>query len=494
MRQKERPKKNIHRRAKERPADIHPSPSEDSLSISSSTTSLTLGDLSVHDSIQLPTATEDVSKSIESNLVREKVSPLVTYDIKQEEHEKIFFLISLVEQTYGVSSVRLCWLRLAILCERTLDLPLTTHLTEDENDSPDAKEISRKEMPEDLQSNTESFSTSSVIQSEILCYIPNQYGMLMAPAESEWIDLFAINAEDYYMTQYLEKNYQFLLERIKPIDAERIEYKEKKYYKIFMEFKKSKIDIPEDILAELKSPSSNFSNQRQLHMHETSPSAAEATKYTFDEYLKPIKGRIRLNRNYRIPYCNVLIFARLNFRNRFGSEHQEHTSTIRSVANNRDFQETMKVSDIDLRIEPIIADNYNILHDSEDEIEFNRQIILPLGEMNIDITALRHILKDERNNDLEEVLHESLEDPKCFQDFITTLTGMFRLEYSDRGVQYAVAGGFTSPLYTSYPWPDRDINCDCDGMNLSDDVGEEDTDDEEERRNTSDIPITSIER
>lgn len=58
MRQKERPKKNIHRRAKERPADIHPSPSEDSLSISSSTTSLTLGDLSVHDSIQLPTATE----------------------------------------------------------------------------------------------------------------------------------------------------------------------------------------------------------------------------------------------------------------------------------------------------------------------------------------------------------------------------------------------------------------------------------------------------
>ncbi len=154
----------------------------------------------------------------------------------------------------------------------------------------------------------------------------------------------------------------------------------------------------------------------------------------------------------------------------------------------------MKVSDIDLRIEPIIADNYNILHDSEDEIEFNRQIILPLGEMNIDITALRHILKDERNNDLEEVLHESLEDPKCFQDFITTLTGMFRLEYSDRGVQYAVAGGFTSPLYTSYPWPDRDINCDCDGMNLSDDVGEEDTDDEEERRNTSDIPITSIER
>ncbi len=60
----------------------------------------------------------------------------------------------------------------------------------------------------------------------------------------------------------------------------------------------------------------------------------------------------------------------------------------------------MKVSDIDLRIEPIIANNYNILHDSEDEIEFNRQIILPLGEMNIDITALRHIVKDERNNDL----------------------------------------------------------------------------------------------
>lgn len=184
---------------------------------------------------------------------------------------------------------------------------------------------------------------------------------------------------------------------------------------------------------------------------------------------------------------------KLNFRNRFGSEHQQHTSTIRSVANNRDFQETMKVSDIDLWIEPIRTDTSKILQDSEDEKEFNRQINLPLGEMNIDISALKHILKDERNSDLEEVLRESLEDPKCFQDFITTLIGMFRLEYSDRGVQYAVAGGFTSPLYTSYPWPDRDINCDCDGMNLSDEDGEEETDDEEERRNTSNFPITSVE-
>lgn len=58
MRQKERPKKNIHRRSKEIPADIHPSPSEDSFSITSSTTSLTLGDLSVHDLIQHSNVTE----------------------------------------------------------------------------------------------------------------------------------------------------------------------------------------------------------------------------------------------------------------------------------------------------------------------------------------------------------------------------------------------------------------------------------------------------
>lgn len=99
----------------------------------------------------------------------------------------------MVEQTYGVSSVRLCWLRLAILCERTLELPLATHLTEDEDESSDEKENSKKEKPEDILLNTESFSTSTVMQSEILCYIPNHYGRLMAPAESEWIDLFAVS-------------------------------------------------------------------------------------------------------------------------------------------------------------------------------------------------------------------------------------------------------------------------------------------------------------
>lgn len=168
---------------------------------------------------------------------------------------------------------------------------------------------------------------------------------------------------------------------------------------------------------------------------------------------------------FRFFLLSFQISAKLNFHNRFGCDHEQHASSIRSITSKKSFEETVKVTDIDLRIQPIRNEGVspskrNVTEDGAE------QRILPIGEINITIEALNHILKDERNNDLEEVLHDALDDPKCFHNYLMVVVSMFRLEYTDIGVQYAVAGGFTSPVYTSFPWPE-DIDCDCDGMNFT---------------------------
>lgn len=128
-----------------------------------------------------------MTKSIEGNLVRERVSPLVTFDIKIEDNEKFFFLISLVEQTYGLSSARLCWLRLALLCERTHDVNTTIAIDEEGN----VKIENEEHVEERSKTNQEQLPPVS-LHSEILGYIPNQYGKLLTPQGVEWIDLFAV--------------------------------------------------------------------------------------------------------------------------------------------------------------------------------------------------------------------------------------------------------------------------------------------------------------
>jgi hypothetical protein len=92
--------------------------------------------------------------SFEECLVREKLSPITTYDLSSMGMQNKTLLISLLEQTFGNQSARICWLKFVLM-----------DLSDDNDDA--------------------------VPTSELLCYIPNHYGKLLSSG-IEWIDLYAV--------------------------------------------------------------------------------------------------------------------------------------------------------------------------------------------------------------------------------------------------------------------------------------------------------------
>jgi hypothetical protein len=97
----------------------------------------------------------------ENNLVREKCSLLTTFDVDcPHDNEKYIMMISLVEQTYGAESARLCWLRISLVSDAS------------RNDN------NCTEIP---------FSSSWILS----CF-PNYYGKLLSPKESDWVELEAV--------------------------------------------------------------------------------------------------------------------------------------------------------------------------------------------------------------------------------------------------------------------------------------------------------------
>lgn len=153
----------------------------------------------------------------------------------------------------------------------------------------------------------------------------------------------------------------------------------------------------------------------------------------------------------------------MNYKNRYGLTIEEQNTnhlSLQNITSKKDFLNTQKVTDIDIRIEPI-----PLTKNDDDE-----QINLPICQINFPLAAIQYLLhEDEKMIDVDEVLLESKEKEDSFYQFIFQLLGFVRLEYTDIGILYSVAGAFQNPIYTSLAWPEK-INCDCDGLNQMDDM------------------------
>jgi hypothetical protein len=102
--------------------------------------------------------------NIENNLVREKCSLLTTFDIdRSHDNSKYIMMISLVEQTYGADSARLCWLRISLVSE-------AGH--------------------EDPDNNTD---LRSSYFSRVLSCFSNYSGKLLSPKGLDWVELEAVS-------------------------------------------------------------------------------------------------------------------------------------------------------------------------------------------------------------------------------------------------------------------------------------------------------------
>jgi hypothetical protein len=163
------------------------------------------------------------------------------------------------------------------------------------------------------------------------------------------------------------------------------------------------------------------------------------------------------------------IFTRVNFNNRYGASIEDQTTnhlTVPRITSKQEFKNTLKATDIDIRIEPLHSDDPGAAlaaHTVGEEEEENL-LSLPSCFMKISAASIHFLLQKELCRDLDEILRESSESEDVYYDFIAHLLGFLRVEYTDEGIQYTIGGAFHHPVYTSLPWP-KEINCDCDGMN-----------------------------
>jgi hypothetical protein len=167
------------------------------------------------------------------------------------------------------------------------------------------------------------------------------------------------------------------------------------------------------------------------------------------------------------------VSVRLNYRNRFGAslegeQFDPSSVKIESINSLKQFHGTSMVTDIDVRIIPLKFNN-----NSTDL----KMLSLPAGEINFDSQFIHSLLKDKKVSKLELILTEAMEDREIFDNFVLDLLSVIQLDNSDSGVHYSVAGAFSNPVYTSFPWPAR-INCDCDGINDAD-ISLDDNDEQE---------------
>jgi hypothetical protein len=139
-----------------------------------------------------------------------------------------------------------------------------------------------------------------------------------------------------------------------------------------------------------------------------------------------------------------------------GEQSDNSSSKIETIASLKQFHGTSMVSDIDVRIIPLKFNN--------DPEQLKLLLSLPVGEINFDSQFIHGLLKEKKVANLEVILQEAMENREIFDNFVLDLLSVIQLDNSDSGVHYCVAGAFSNPIYTSFPWPSK-INCDCDGMN-----------------------------
>lgn len=77
---------------------------------------------------------------------------------------------------------------------------------------------------------------------------------------------------------------------------------------------------------------------------------------------------------------------------------------------------------------------------------------IPYAHFTFDNTVLNLMLKGEKS--LHEVVELSTENLEHLENYVTRVTNMLRLDYTDQGMKYSLVGAFAEPCFTSIPWPE----------------------------------------
>ena len=122
--------------------------------------------------------------------------------------------------------------------------------------------------------------------------------------------------------------------------------------------------------------------------------------------------------------------------------------------------------------------NISIRPKNNDELKSTSRanLTIPSARIYLTLEAIHFLMRHEKLWDFNQMLDESIEDISVFTSYFEKLMSFVRIEFTNDGIKYSIAGSFADPVFVSMPWPTHTkVCCDCDGLDDSSDDEEDKT-------------------